>query len=148
MAAECDDEEMIAPLPQPTHAGGVVFRQRNGEPQFLLITARRQPHEWVYPKGHIERLETPEQAALREVHEESGVNAEIVAPLEDVRIRVAGEAQIIRYFLMRADGDGSPGEGRRLLWAFASEALQLLSFAETRSTLDKALQMMRERNLV
>lgn len=139
---------MIAPPPQPTHAGGVVFRQQGGEPQFLLITARRQPHEWVYPKGHIERAETPEQAALREVHEESGVNAEIVAPLEDVRIQVAGEDQIIRFFLMRADGEGSPGEGRRLLWALASEALQVLSYDETRSTLGKALQVIRERNLV
>src|SRR5580765_335055 len=98
---------------KPTHAGGVVYRMAQGLPEFLVVTARRRADEWVYPKGHIEFGETPEEAATREVHEEAGVTAVVIGPLDDVRIRSAGEDQAIRYFLMRAIQDGSPGEGRR-----------------------------------
>lgn len=132
---------------KPTHAGGVVFRTRRGAGEFLLVTARRRPEEWVYPKGHIERGETPEQAALREVHEESGVRASIVELLEDVRIRASGEDQVIRYFLMRAVRDGSPGEGRRSVWLPAEETLKRLSFPESRASLQRALDAIRAKKL-
>jgi 8-oxo-dGTP pyrophosphatase MutT (NUDIX family) len=132
---------------EPTHAGGVVYRTEHGSPRYLVVTARRKPQEWVLPKGHIEHDETPEHAAVREVYEESGVSAAIVDPLEDVRIHVAGEDQVIRYFLMRALEDGSPGEGRRALWLPAAEALHRLSFPESRAPLRKALHAMHERGL-
>jgi 8-oxo-(d)GTP phosphatase len=128
---------MVAP--KPTHAGGVVYRLDRGRPEFLLVTARRSPNDWVYPKGRIERGETPEEAAAREVEEESGVNATIVEPLDDVRLRIRGEDQVIRYFLMRAVRNGSPGEGRRSKWLPAPEALEYLGFAEAQATLRKAV---------
>src|SRR5436190_1835964 len=139
---------MTASVAKPTHAGGVVFRIKKGGPQFLVITARRRPDRWVHPKGHIERRETPEETAVREVQEEAGVSAEIVGPLEDVAVDVAGEDQIIRYFLMRAIGVGSPGEGRRRLWLPVGEAMEQLSFAEARSSLRKALEAMKARDLL
>ena len=92
---------MIA-APEPTHAGGVVYRTERGLPKFLLVTSRRRPQEWIFPKGRIEWGETPEQTAAREVREESGVSAAIIEPLEDVRIPIAGDDRIVRYFLMRA----------------------------------------------
>jgi 8-oxo-dGTP pyrophosphatase MutT (NUDIX family) len=126
---------------RPTHAGGVVYRIANREPEFLLVTARRAPHIWVYPKGHIEPGESPEDAAVREVREEAGVTARIVGPIDDVAIEVAGERQRIRYFLMRAedDGDGAPGEGRRSCWVTAGEALRRLPHATSQAVLRKAL---------
>ena len=124
----------------PTHAGGVVYRaEQNGRPEFLLVTARRPPHDWVFPKGHIERGETPEEAAIREVYEESGVRAAIVEPLEEVRLQIRGEEQIIRYFLMRALEDGGPGEGRHAQWLSSVDAMACLPFPEARGSLRKAL---------
>jgi 8-oxo-dGTP pyrophosphatase MutT (NUDIX family) len=123
----------------PTHAGGVVYRTEQARPEFLLVTARRTPQNWVFPKGHIERGETPEQAAVREVYEESGVRAAIVEPIDDVRLQIAGEKQIIRYFLMRALEAGLPGEGRRALWLSPADAMERLSFTEARGSLRKAL---------
>jgi 8-oxo-dGTP pyrophosphatase MutT (NUDIX family) len=123
---------------QPTHAGGIVYRQRV-EPEILLVTARRSPHDWVYPKGHIEAGESPEETAVREVLEEAGVAARIVRPIEDVEIDVAGERQRIRYFLMTADGQGTPGEGRRSCWVTVDEALGRLPYETSRAVLRKAL---------
>src|SRR5215210_5279704 len=54
-----------------TSAGGVVFRVEDGRPLFLLI--RDSYRNWGFPKGHVESGEAPEQAALREVAEETGL---------------------------------------------------------------------------
>jgi 8-oxo-dGTP diphosphatase len=131
-----------------THAGGVVYRITRGVPQFLLVTSRRRPREWVFPKGRIELDETPEQTAAREVREESGVSAAIVEPLEDVSSRMDDEDRVVRYFLMRAIRNGSPGEGRRSLWLSPDEALRHLSFSRARTSLRKALRAMIARGLV
>ncbi len=64
---------------QYSHAGGVVARTVDGERQYLLVEPRRSRGEWVLPKGHIEPGETPEAAAVREVEEEAGVRAAVVA---------------------------------------------------------------------
>jgi 8-oxo-dGTP pyrophosphatase MutT (NUDIX family) len=133
---------------KPTHAGGVVYRIERGRPEFLLVTARRSPKDWVYPKGHIERGETPEQTAAREVEEESGVNAAIVEPLEDIRLRIRGDDQIIRYFLMRAIKNGAPREGRRSAWLPAKDAIDQLSFAEAQGSLRKAVTLLKSKGLV
>lgn len=133
---------------EPTHAGGIVYRMSRGKPQILLVTARRRPDVWVFPKGHIERDETAEEAAVREVEEESGVSAAIVAPLEDVTFEAGGQKQIVRFFLMRAVRDGSPGEGRRSVWLPPAEARDELSFPTARASLKRALEAMRARALL
>jgi 8-oxo-dGTP pyrophosphatase MutT (NUDIX family) len=56
-----------------THAGGIVFQETEEERLYLLVRPRLSGNEWVFPKGHIEPGESPEQAALREVREEAGV---------------------------------------------------------------------------
>ena len=126
---------------RPTHAGGIVYRVEDGRAEILLVTARRRPDEWVFPKGHIEAGETPEQAALREVQEESGVTAAIIAPLDDVKIQMPSEVQLVRYFLMRAVAAGPPGEGRQSLWLTGDEALSRLTFDTSRGVLRKAVDV-------
>ena len=59
-----------------THAGGVVYRGDGAARRVLLVRAKPAPHDWVLPKGHLERGETPEETARREVREEAGVDAE------------------------------------------------------------------------
>lgn len=62
---------------QETSAGGVVYRLDGGDPLFLLI--RDSYQNWGFPKGHLESGENAQDAALREVREETG--------LEDVALR-------------------------------------------------------------
>jgi len=116
----------------PTHAGGVVYRLVNGMPEFLIVTARRRPTEWVLPKGHLEPGESPEETALREVREESGVVAAIVGHLKDVIATVNGDRQRIRFFLMKSVREGVSREGRRLRWLGRDQAVQQLTFANLR----------------
>jgi 8-oxo-dGTP pyrophosphatase MutT (NUDIX family) len=56
--------------------GAVVFRKINDEYRFLLIKNRRSNH-WGFPKGHMEKGETQEETAMREVLEETGVHIRI-----------------------------------------------------------------------
>jgi 8-oxo-dGTP pyrophosphatase MutT (NUDIX family) len=123
-----------------THAGGVVFRAAEAGPEILLVTASRPPYDWVYPKGHIESGERPEDTAVREVREEAGVTAEIVEALEDVTLTIRGERQVIRFFLMRAVSDGPADEGRQTIWLPGPAAAARLAFPEARRTLAKAVE--------
>jgi 8-oxo-dGTP pyrophosphatase MutT (NUDIX family) len=66
-------------------AGGVVL---NGDDVAVVVPTRRDPKGrpvLALPKGHVDPGETPEQAATREVREETGVEAELVEKLGDVR---------------------------------------------------------------
>jgi len=82
-------------------AGGVVV---NAAGEVLLIRDRNG--YWVFPKGHIDPGETPEEAARREVREETGIEAEILAPLGVTRYQNdRGETREIRWFLMRGEGE-------------------------------------------
>ena len=50
--------------------GAVVYGNINGETMFLLIKNKRSAH-WGFPKGHVEKVETQQQTAMREVFEET-----------------------------------------------------------------------------
>jgi 8-oxo-dGTP pyrophosphatase MutT (NUDIX family) len=122
-----------------THAGGIVYRLKKGRTLFLLVTARRTPSNWVFPKGRIERGEEPEETAVREVAEEAGVHASVIKRIDDVQVRVAGVNQRIRYFLMRADRVRVGEEGRQVAWLDDEAALERVSYPQARASLRKAL---------
>ena len=56
----------------------IVSNGSDGAPLTLLVTAKRNPDHWVFPKGHVEPGETLEVAARREAEEEAGVSGHIV----------------------------------------------------------------------
>jgi 8-oxo-dGTP pyrophosphatase MutT (NUDIX family) len=125
----------------PTHAGGVVVRGRGAELRLLLVTAKRQPNQWVFPKGHIEEGETPEEAALREVLEESGVEATISAPIGTLEFWNARGHVRAQFFLMAFVAEGVPGEDRRRAWFTAEEARQALGYEDARLLVANAAKL-------
>ena len=125
----------------PTHAGGVVVRDDGPVRRFLLVTARRQPGQWVFPKGHIETGETVEQAAVREVVEEAGVEATVVSPIGASEYKTARELVRAQFFLMRYVSEEQPGEGRRRAWFTAAEAQRALLYEDARLLIARAATM-------
>jgi 8-oxo-dGTP pyrophosphatase MutT (NUDIX family) len=123
---------------QYSHAGGVVARTVDGERQYLLVEARRSRGVWVLPKGHIEPGETPEVAAVREVQEEAGVRAAVVAQAGESEYAVDGHPVRTIFFLMRYEGEASRDEDRLLAWRRYEDALHLLCFDDTKRVLMRA----------
>jgi 8-oxo-dGTP pyrophosphatase MutT (NUDIX family) len=121
-----------------SHAGGVVARTVDGEREYLLVEASRSPGVWVLPKGHIEAKETAEAAAVREVEEEAGVRAAVVARAGESEYAVDGKPVRVVYFLMRYKGETKRQEDRALAWRRYDEALRLLPFDNARRVLTQA----------
>jgi 8-oxo-dGTP pyrophosphatase MutT (NUDIX family) len=115
-----------------------VARAVDGEQEYLLVEARRNRGVWVLPKGHIETGETPEVAAVREVQEEAGVRAAVVAQAGSSEYAVDGQPVRTIFFLMRYQGEVSRHEDRPCVWRRYEDALRLLCFDDTKRVLMRA----------
>ena len=129
-------------------AGGVVYRVSGGRPLFLLI--RDSYRNWGFPKGHLEKGELPEAAALREVSEETGLTDLIVRgelATIDWHFRFRGKLihKICHFFLMESENaDTSPQREEGITackWVPIDEALALISYANAREVLQRAAEM-------
>lgn len=125
--------------PKWTHAGGVVYRVTDGGTEILLVRAKSAPHEWVLPKGHIERGETPEQTARREVREEAGVDAEPVQFVGEMEFDLPrGKHVSAAYFVMRFLRMVPPAEDRDSCWCALTDAIAQTPFANARDLIRAA----------
>ena len=119
-----------------SHAGGVVVRRFSDRTEYLLLQAKKDPREWVLPKGHIEPGEQIQETAVREVREETGVWARVNGELKDVFFSLNGEQVKIRFFLMEALEEGKPIErSRENSWLPLDEALSRASHKESQEVL-------------
>ena len=130
----------------PTHAGGVVWRRREGTLEALLVRPSAEvgltdpdAGEWVVPKGHIERGESVEEAALREVLEESGAVAELGEEVGVIEYETSAESVVCPMFAMRLIELREPLEPRPRLWADMDEVRRRVRYAETVSLIERAL---------
>ena len=135
-----------------TSAGGVVVND-DGEAIVIVPTRRAADGSKVLalPKGHPDGDESPEDAALREVREETGVQAEVVESLGEVRYwyQRGGRrvAKIVRFFLLRyAEGslDDHDAEVEDARWMPLSQAAEQLSYAGERDMAMRALSRIAE----
>lgn len=131
-------------MPLPTHAGAVVVRSSDHEVDYLLVRAKAERPEWVLPKGHIEPGETPQQAALREVREETGAEGEVVAFVGTSEFAGRDGPARAAYYLVRFVRSAPPLEDREVRWCSYQEARRLLTFADTRDILGQAHARLRD----
>jgi 8-oxo-dGTP pyrophosphatase MutT (NUDIX family) len=126
-------------VPLIRQAGSIVVRLDAREPQVLLVTARRNPRNWIFPKGHIEKGESPEQAALRETREEAGVSARLIGPAGVLEYGFLCAKARVEYFLVLFTREaGPPEDGRQRMWCGLDDALDRLSYKNTRKLLRTA----------
>jgi 8-oxo-dGTP pyrophosphatase MutT (NUDIX family) len=127
-------------------AGGVVFR-RDAELEIALASrrTRRGDLAWGLPKGLVESGEAPEAAALREVREETGLEARIVRSLGDINYWYVWEGQRVRkkvsFFLMEATGGDvslHDHEMEEVRWFPLREATRAASYKSERDVLRRA----------
>jgi bis(5'-nucleosidyl)-tetraphosphatase len=128
-----------------TSAGGIVFRKDGAEPLYLLI--RDSYQNWGFPKGHLEKGEQPQAAALREVAEETGLaKLEMRAPVAtiDWHFRFRGRLihKVCHFYLMESsDSKTKPQRAEGITacrWARYDDAAKLLSYANARAVLAHA----------
>jgi 8-oxo-dGTP diphosphatase len=136
-------------------AGGVVCREADGGLEIAIILTHPE-RRWQLPKGLIDEGETSEQAALREVREEAGIDAEVIATIDRTEYWFVAEINGVRsrfhkhvqWFLMKyvsgdvTDHDHEVAEAR---WASVEEALKLLVFKNEREIVEKGVGMVESR---
>jgi 8-oxo-dGTP pyrophosphatase MutT (NUDIX family) len=135
-------------------AGGVVVR-RVGDRRDVALICVGPTRRWQLPKGLVEAGEEPETAAAREVREEAGVVADLAAPIETIEYWYVGHKgggrvrfhKKVHFFLFHyrsgdvADHDHEVHEAR---WVPADEAVAMLSFANERRVVEKAMAVLAE----
>ena len=132
-------------------AGGVAFRRHapNEIAEVALVCVGPQ-RRWQLPKGIVEEGESPEAAAIREVREEAGIHATLIAPLETVEYWYVGTPRggervryhkFVHFFLLEYQGgdvrdhDAEVEEAR---WVAASDAVDLLAFKSEQRVMREA----------
>ncbi len=130
-------------------AGGVAFREIDGRIEIAIILTNPE-RRWQLPKGMIDAGESAEQAAVREVREEAGIDTDLIAPLDKTEYWFSADRngerarlhKFVHWFLMRyrsgnvEDHDDEVIEAR---WEAVETALEMLVFKNERDVVEKAV---------
>lgn len=128
-------------------AGGIVYRRNQDRVEVALIRSGRR---WGLPKGHLEPGESIQEAACREVAEETGLQGDVVDKLGEITYRFMNkwtEGKPVRvfkrvhFYLIRwsnGEVDGHDYEVDEARWVPLSEALAMLSYATEKKMMQRA----------
>ena len=115
-------------------AGGVVVRDGR-----VLLVHRPKYDDWAFPKGKLEDGESWEDAAVREVEEETGLRCELGDYVGSTHYPLREGMKEVRYYLMRSvDEARARNEIDDVRWVPFADAAELLSYDYDRELLEKA----------
>lgn len=132
----------------PSPSAGVVAVKDN---RIVMIKRGRPPSKgkWAFPSGFIELGETPEEAALREMEEESGVTGEIM-DLIGVFYELSevwGDLLVITYLVKVTGGELRAGDDADDVRLFSKEEIPRFRFMSFRRTWEQAKTMFDDHNI-
>jgi 8-oxo-dGTP diphosphatase len=117
-------------------AGGIVVRDGR-----VLVVHRPTYDDWSLPKGKLEPGESWQDAARREVEEETGLRGEVGPEVGRTRYEVDGAPKEVRYFALEAGGEArAQHEVDEVRWVTAAEAEALLTQPNDRRLVREALK--------
>jgi 8-oxo-dGTP pyrophosphatase MutT (NUDIX family) len=132
---------------EETSAGGLVVDRSGSRPRAAIIGRldRRGRLLWSLPKGHLEAGESAEDAAVREVEEETGIRGRVVAPLGTIDYWFVAEDRrihkTVHHYLLEASGGELSDEDievDEVAWVPLDELRERLAYAGERRLADTA----------
>jgi 8-oxo-dGTP pyrophosphatase MutT (NUDIX family) len=123
-------------------AGGVVHRRSRGSTE-VLLARRTRDGAWVLPKGKVRSGERPEDAARREVLEETGCTVRLVRLLDAITYSAAGSPKVVLFWLMVPVAPGAIQDGQEIAetaWLSCSAALERLKYTSEKEVLELAFR--------
>jgi len=136
-----------------TSAGGLVVDLAGETPLGVLIgrTDRRGRLLWSLPKGHVEPGETAEQAAVREIAEETGISGEVLGSLGTIDFWFIADGRrihkTVHHFLLRAVGgelSDADIEVTEVEWVPLPAIADRLAYPDERGLIDAAGRLLAE----
>lgn len=132
-----------------TSAGGLVVDTETGQVAVIGRLDRRGRLVWSLPKGHVEQGETAEQAAVREVAEETGIDSAVVVALGSIDYWFVAEGRrihkTVHHFLLRAVGgelSGADHEVTEVAWVPLADMPGRLAHADERRLVQRAASIL------
>jgi 8-oxo-dGTP pyrophosphatase MutT (NUDIX family) len=133
-----------------TSAGAIILREIEGELKIALAQHQRADKTWVLPKGHVEEGESIEEAALREIYEEAGLdNVQLIKHLgtimrESAKTNDDVVQKTIHFFLAYALENNQSSTPTDLLfteagWFKPEEAIELIPYESDQAFLREHL---------
>lgn len=133
-------------------AGGVVFKKK-GERIEVALILRDNKTKWCLPKGQVEKGESPEDTARREIKEETGLEGELLQELNTIHYFFSSKeentrfSKTVNFYLFRytsGNVEEHDWEVDSVEWVEIDEAIKRLTYKSEKETMEKAKRIIQK----